>query len=273
MTFLVVGHTGWIGSMITNELNKRKQKWIGTTCRPENQASFEQELIASNASNVIVCIGRTYGPGFNNIDYLEQPGKLQTNIRDNLFGPTIIAILCNKYKIHCTYIGSGCIFEYTNYQKTFYENSIPNFFGSSYSTVKGYTDLLMRNLNVLNVRIRMPITSKDEPRNLISKLISYSSICSIENSMTVMDDIVPCIIELVLMNITGTINMTNPGTISHNTILSLYKKHVDPSFTWVNIESYNNRSNNCLDTTLFQTYFPHIKNINESVENIMKKFK
>ena len=30
----------------------------------------------------------------------------------------------------------------------------------------------------------------------------------------------------------GIYNFTNPGAISHNQILALYKKHVDPSYTW-----------------------------------------
>ena len=29
-------------------------------------------------------------------------------------------------------------------------------------------------------------------------------------------------------------NFTNPGAISHNEVLALYKKHVDPSYTWSN---------------------------------------
>ena len=32
----------------------------------------------------------------------------------------------------------------------------------------------------------------------------------------------------------GIYNFTNPGAISHNQILALYKKHVDPSYTWEN---------------------------------------
>ena len=35
-------------------------------------------------------------------------------------------------------------------------------------------------------------------------------------------------------NITGTINFTNPGLISHNEILEMYKEIVDNNFTWTN---------------------------------------
>ena len=38
----------------------------------------------------------------------------------------------------------------------------------------------------------------------------------------------------VLAHFPGIYNFTNPGAISHNQILALYKKHVDPSYTWEN---------------------------------------
>jgi hypothetical protein len=43
------------------------------------------------------------------------------------------------------------------------------------SIVKGYTDELMKLFedNVLNLRIRMPIISKHEPRNFITKNWNY----------------------------------------------------------------------------------------------------
>lgn len=53
----------------------------------------------------------------------------------------------------------------------FIEQDNGNFFGSSYSTVKNYTDRLMKLYpNVLNVRFRMPITTDLHPRSFITKL-------------------------------------------------------------------------------------------------------
>ncbi len=33
----------------------------------------------------------------------------------------------------------------------------------------------------------------------------------------------------------GTINLTNPGLITHNEILTMYKEIVDPDFRWENL--------------------------------------
>ena len=71
---------------------------------------------------------------------------------------------------------------------SFKEEDIPNFFGSSYSIIKGFTDRLMHQLDnyVLNLRIRMPISSENAPRNFITKITKYEKICNIPNSMTLL---------------------------------------------------------------------------------------
>merc|ERR1712194_478866 len=114
------------------------------------------------------------GPGCGTIDWLESKEKLQINIRDNLYGPFVLARLCEQKGIKLTYMGTGCIFTYDekNNKLVFTEEDEPNFFGSSYSTVKGFTDQMMKMFpdTVLNCRIRMPISSDDSGRNLITKL-------------------------------------------------------------------------------------------------------
>ena len=65
----------------------------------------------------------------------------------------------------------------------------PNFFGSNYSIVKGFTDMLMKNTNALILRIRMPISSDKSIRNFITKITTYERICSIPNSMTILDEL------------------------------------------------------------------------------------
>ena len=195
-----------------------------------------KELDDVRPTHVVTLIGRTHGVHngvkYNTIDYLEQKGKLVENVRDNLFAPLLVAIACERRGIHFTYLGTGCIFSYIKDQEDvgFKESSLPNFFGSSYSVVKGFTDRLMHRFekNVLNLRIRMPIVGYDNPRNFITKIKIYARICSIPNSMTVLPELLPVAIDLMLKGETGTINLTNPGTISHNEILGMYRDHVDP---------------------------------------------
>ena len=293
MKFLIFGHKGWIGSMVIKELEKQKIDFVCAKSRAENKVDVENEIIKIAPTHIMSFIGRTHGTTddgtkYTTIDYLEQKGKIKENVRDNLFAPLVLSLLSKKHNIHFTYLGTGCIFKFDkthifgNEQTGFTEESLPNFFESSYSTVKGYTDQLMHLLedNCLNLRIRMPITDKLEPRNFITKIITYEYICSIPNSMTVLDDLLPFAIKMAKNKVTGTINLTNPGLISHNEILEMYRDIIDPAFVWKNFSKEDQdkilaggRSNNCLDTTKLLSMFPEIDHIKTSVKKTILRMK
>jgi 3,5-epimerase/4-reductase len=279
MKWLVYGSKGWIGGMVVSELVKKGEQVVAAEARADQEDAVEQEIQAVQPDRIICLIGRTHGPGFSTIDYLEQKGKLVENVRDNLYSPVVMALLGKKYGIHVTYLGTGCIFTYKDEERVFTEDDRPNFFGSGYSTVKGFTDRIMHFFSdsTLNLRIRMPIVGYHHPRNFITKITTYEKICSIPNSMTVLPDMIPILIQLAADKKTGTLNLTNPGVISHNEILSLYKQHVDPSFEWKNFTLeeqakilLSERSNNELDAGHLKDLVPSIKNIKESVEDLFK---
>jgi 3,5-epimerase/4-reductase len=278
MKILFFGSKGWIGRQFCEYLNENNILYIESDLRADNEKDVEKEINENNPTHIISFIGRTYGDNFNTIDYLEQPGKLVENIRDNLYAPIILSILCERYNIHYTYMGTGCIFEYNISGKKNSEEDAPNFFGSSYSIVKGYTDRLqhMYSKNTLNLRIRMPIINYDHERNFITKITNYEYVCSVPNSMTVLHDMYPIILDMIKKNITGTFNMCNKGVISHNEILELYKTHVDNDFTWKNftIEEQNKillskRSNIELSTEKLYELYPNIPDIKTSIEKCM----
>ena len=115
-------------------------------------------------------------------------------------------------------MGAGCIYNYDEKHTTknfngFEDDSKPNFMGSNYSIVKGFTNELMKNTNALVLRIRMPIVGKSDPRNFITKITKYEKICSIPNSMSVLDELLPISIKMMESRKTGPYNFTNPGTI------------------------------------------------------------
>lgn len=293
--FLLYGANGWIGSKVYDLLVSMGIKVEKSKCRADDYKSVKTEVSSLDGlTHVMSFIGRTHGTYdgeiISTIDYLEKPGKLVENIKDNLYGPIVLSSVCKRYKKHFTYLGTGCIFDYDekhlygNEETGFKESDQPNFFGSSYSIVKGYTDRLMHelfNYDVLNVRIRMPITSEINSRNFITKITNYKKICSIPNSMTVLDNLLPVMIQYALNNKKGTINLTNPGLITHNEILEMYKEIVDPDFTWENfsIEEQNQilaskRSNNCLDTTTLElNNTNNVKPIKDAVREVLVAMK
>lgn len=289
--WLIFGGNGWIGKQFQKQIQSHNIPYYCSQNRMDALPSrLEQEILTVGADRVICFAGRTSGGQYNTIDYLEG-GKKQTmeNVRDNLFGPIQLALLCKKLDIHMTYLGTGCIFNYDSQHSLqnehgFVEQDVPNFFGSSYSIVKGFTDRLFHLdfilNNTLNVRIRMPINEDlGSTRNFITKITQYSKICSIPNSMTVIPDVLPILMDMIQRKKKGTINLVNPGVISHNEILDMYQQIVDPTFTYENftLEEQSkilksDRSNNRLDTTqLEKEYF--ILPIYESVQRLLKRIK
>uniref|UniRef100_A0A6C0BAK9 NAD(P)-binding domain-containing protein n=1 Tax=viral metagenome TaxID=1070528 RepID=A0A6C0BAK9_9ZZZZ len=292
MKILVYGSNGWIGNQFVSILQKSNVDYCCGKSRVDDQDSLEKEIDAISPSHVISFIGRTHGKigekVFTTIDYLEEDGKLVENIRDNLFSPILLASLCLNRKIHYTYLGTGCIFKFDEdhpfgkEENGFNENSLPNFYGSSYSVVKGFTDQLMRlyKNSTLNLRIRMPITGEKNTRNFITKIVTYNKVCSVPNSMTVLPELLPYVLDMMKNQVTGTMNLTNPGLISHNEILEMYKEIVDPLFTWKNFSMEEqrkilaaDRSNNFLDTTRLEKLYPQMQSIKDAIRKSLEDYR
>lgn len=273
------GGKGWIGGMLKEYLEMKGHEVILSPYRVDAEDAILKELLRIQPDRLICVTGRTHGKigdeEIGNIDYLEREGKLVENVRDNLYGPVSLALIAQEQNLHLTYFGTGCIFDGFN---NFRESDLPNFFGSSYSVVKGFTDRLMHFFenSVLNLRIRMPIVGHHNSRNFITKILNYKQISSIPNSMTVLEDMIPIIEDMILNMTTGTINLVNPGLISHNDILMLYQKYVDPSIRWENVSQgdlkVGGRSNNSLDTSKLQRMYPKVPNIYKSVERLIKNW-
>lgn len=284
MLFLIYGGKGWIGKQFIDLVKNKKIQFRLGKERVNNKEKVEKEILNIKPTHIISFVGRTSGGNYNTIDYLED--NLYENVRDNLFSPLVLAILSQKHNIHFSYLGTGCIFDYEKNEENKYcfttkgknESSLPNFFGSGYSIIKGFTDELAHMYEMLNFRIRMPITSDKHIKNFITKITKYEYICSIPNSMTVLDELLPIMLDLIIKKHLGTINLVNPGIISHNEILELYKEIIDPNFKWKNftIEEQNKilkskRSNNYLDTTLLESMYK-IDNIKEAIIKTLKNY-
>lgn len=282
----IIGHKGWIGNMYLKLFEERRIKYYFSDYRGESE-DIKKDILEKNVSHVLCCMGRTHGyrdgKEYTTIDYLQSHDVLNQNVNDNLFVPLSLALFCDSNNIHFTYIGTGCIYTYDDKYRIdgngFTEEDKPNFFGSNYSVVKGHTNELMKYTNALTLRIRMPITSCLSSRNFISKITSYEKICSIKNSMSVLPELLPLSITMMENKDMGIYNLTNPGSISHNEILEMYRDIVDNNFTWNNftIEEQDKllsskRSNNLMDTNKLSNKYK-VDNIDIAVRKVLLEMK
>lgn len=255
MKWLIYGSTGWIARkfieyICTNDIVDTIVKGIR---RMENFDDIKQEILAIQPDRVVVLGGLTYKPPAKNIDWCED--HKQEVIRVNVLGVLNIADICEQNNIHCTILGTGCIYSSTN-DEVFTEDSMWNFDKSFYSKTKAYTqELLKCYKNVLLLRIRMPIDNTNNPKNFIEKLKSFDKIISIPNSMTVLPEMIPIMVTLIATGQTGTWNCVNPNVISHKEILDMLgiqKEYVDISHQ--SELTRVARSNNHLATTKIEQF-------------------
>ena len=230
---------------------------VNASSRLENRADVEAELDQEQPSHVLMAAGITGRP---NIDWCEDH-KPET-IRTNVIGTLNVADLCMTKDIHCTVYATGCIFKYDEAHPLgsgigFTEEDVPNFAGSFYSQTKGYMEPMLKCYpNCLILRVRMPVSDDLIHRNFVTKIAKYEKVVNIPNSMTILHEMLPASLAMAQKGLTGVYNFTNPGVISHNQVLDLFKKYIDPSFQYQNfsVEEQKailkaDRSNNELDTT------------------------
>jgi 3,5-epimerase/4-reductase len=196
---------------------------------------------------IVNCIGKTGRP---NIDWCESH-KVETSVA-NVAIPLLLAEACEKRSIHMVQVGSGCIYsgsspsamehyqmncfggnghqkwtEDTGWKEDNYANPV-----SYYSKSKYACDLILGELDhVTTLRIRMPISTKNHPRNLINKLKGYSHIIDIPNSVTFMDDLVRCVDWTIQNRLKGVFHVTNPTPLTAVQVMREYQKYV-PSHTF-----------------------------------------
>ena len=153
----------------------------------------------------------------------------------------------------------------------FTEEDAPNFDGSFYSKTKGFMEPMLKTYpTCLILRVRMPVSDDLSHRNFVTKIAKYEKVVNIPNSMTILHEMLPASLAMADKGLTGVYNFTNPGVISHNEVLDLFKKYIDPTFEYSNFSLEEqakilkaDRSNNELDATKLMRDVPDDVVIND----------
>jgi len=265
------GKTGWIGGLMADLVKEEGLEVFLAEARIENRDAVSKELDEIKPTHVLMSAGITGRP---NIDWCED--NKPATIRTNVIGTLNVADLTNERGIHCTVYATGCIFKYDDAHPLgsgigFKEDDIPNFDESFYSETKGYMEQMLKWYeNCLILRVRMPISDDLIHRNFVTKIAKYDRIVNIPNSMTVLTEMLPASLAMAQKGLVGVYNFTNPGVISHNEVMDLYTKYIDPTYTYKNFTVEEQakvikagRSNNELDTTKLMAAMPEGVVIND----------
>lgn len=237
MKKIIVFGNGFIAAHLPYEISKRRL------------SSNEQEMretISHYKPDVI--INATGFCGKPNVDECES--KKSETYMANIVIPLMLAKICEEQNIHMIHLGSGCIFyglsphaidsfhsysgEGQDRSRTsiitldsgWKENDIANPV-SFYSKTKYACDLAIDSMRTITVlRLRMPISTMNHPRNLLNKLIAYKRVLEEPNSVTFTEDLVNAIDWAVSNEKFGVYNITSPKALTHSVLLEEYKKYV-----------------------------------------------
>lgn len=273
MKILIVGN-GYVGTRCA-------QTWTDAVVTTEKIKTKEDMLNILNQHKPDAVLNAAGVTGKPNVDWCET--HQQETIQGNAILPWIIAEACQEKNIYLLHIGSGCIFygkspDPAGWREEDFGNPV-----AVYSKAKYAADLILSTLpNVGIARIRMPMDDIPSSRNIIDKLVSYKKIIDVENSLTVIEDMVRVFHELLQKKAEGIFHVTQPGTIKHREIIAAYKQYIDPSLPdkeWISEEelvrqgiAHKVRSSNTLQSTNLEKYGIHMRPAQEMLEETMKKY-
>jgi len=236
---------GWLGTQWAERLGATL-----TTTDIADAEAVGMQLDAVRPARVINAAGATGSP---NVDALEtQPAR---TYRSNVIGPLVLASACRERGIPMTHLGSGCIYEGDNGGPGFTEEDAANFSGSLYARTKAVCETALRDFEVLQLRIRLPVAERPGQRNLLTKLLAFERIINVPNSITVLDDFWAPAEALIARGVTGVWNMVNDGVERHDELLSLWRELGDPDHRFEPIgladleDQLTARRSNCILST------------------------
>ncbi len=202
MKILILGKHGWLGGLFYDYVLKQG-----------NEATSNWEDINSIQSidpdiDVVVNFAATA-----NIDWSEK-NKYRT-FWNNVLGAVNIAQVCKANNIKHVFLSSACVLRSKDVNDIRYEDSTPAP-ACFYTETKLMAEKLIKEIDpdTLIIRLRLPLSEVSHPRNALNKLASYKKLVDCQESVTVVEDFIPRLFELIQEGETGIFNLVNEGTIS-----------------------------------------------------------
>ena len=193
MKILILGK-GFISEYLVNYLNDTNHS---VDCYSREELDYSNDITLYNKIVDQTEFGDAFEEGYsvviNTAGFTGSPNVDECELRKaecfdlNVKLPKTIEGVCKASGINFINVSSGCI--YTGYDKDYTEEDEPNFGmynneASFYSKTKHACELTLDNSFTNTIRIRMPITSKDDHKNLLCKLKKYDNIIDFKNSKT-----------------------------------------------------------------------------------------
>jgi len=191
--------------------------------------------------------------GKTNVDDCEL--AFDKTLQSNVMIPVLLGEAALRHNLKLVHISTGCIFHYdSTRQRPIKDDQIPDYYDLYCSRTKIYAENILRELaqkaNILIVRIRIPLDTIPNRRNILTKLLQFDRIIDTPNSATYLPDFIDALRHLIKIDARGIYNVVNKGALQYSQLLKLYQKY-HPEFHYKLVEPgklNKNRTNLILST-------------------------
>ena len=262
MKYLILGPKGWLAQMLWKELEKRGHQVVGCHHDVNSLVKIDDDI-----DIVVNCAAST------NIDWVEK--NKNRAFWNNVLGAVNVAKVCKQSNKKHVFISSACIFDSKDENDWKDEFSKPNP-QCFYAETKAMAEQLVREIDsdTLIIRIRLPLSEVPHPRNTINKLLTYNKLQTNQESVTVMEDAIPVMIDLMERSEVGPFHLINSGTISPDEIGDLFNHpHEKVSKALMDIQmEIENRARRVTTYARSARILP-LPNITERIKEVIDKYK
>ena len=288
MNILILG-IGFLGQRIYHHLcsgAKRSSHSVTILSKAElDYTSFNvlYEYLMESYHGYDFVINASGYTGVPNIDAAEDDKEQCWKL--NVEVPVTISSACRASGSIMIHISSGCIFN--GYDKNWNEYDTPNWglFNSNssfYSKSKHAAETLIME-NAICLRIRMPFSSQNSPRNYFTKLLNYNNLISMENSVTCVEDLCESISNILNRKHRdytipfGAYHLVNEGTLTAKQVIECLNKYglTNPNHRFITISDLHTkaiRSNCILSTEYTKSILGAMPSAIDSLEKCAKQY-
>ena len=274
MPGILVFGNGWIGNKFIERYPNESRL---STVFIENPQDLAKVLDSEEPDAVLNCAGVIGSP---NVDWCETH-QLETAMA-NTWLPIMMANECAKRGIHFTHLSSGCQFYGESPDpKGWLETDFPNP-AAYYSKTKAATDFILGDLkDVAIVRLRIPVDPIPGPKNSITKLASFPKVIDVANSITVIEDLLDVMHQVIKKRGQGIFHAVNPEPLVYRDLMKWYEEIVDPNHTneWISEEELvsggltaKKRSTNILQNTRLPEIGINMRPTEEAIKDLLYKY-
>lgn len=225
---LVYGASGFLGSLIAEQLRKDKYRVVKSKKRFPDWEGVQEELQSEQPDCVVYAAGKGGVPSATWHD-LNWELSLESNVRWPAELAQLIVRQSRKRAIYSIFIGSGVVFSDSHTAHS--EEEILNPVPSGYGLIRQKFEEAMMSVphfkeNGSVLRIMYPVAPGDH-RCLLNKLKSAKSVHAMPSSVSVMPSLLPLLSKIIEQKLSGLINFVNRGVMSPVDIVGMLRNGED----------------------------------------------